>query len=85
MNDVCVMDADGNMVLEGISLAAPPGALVGIEAQSEEDRQALADVLTREALPVSGAIHINGHELRSLHQSTIARRIGHGHLSPGAL
>ncbi|AEI93383.1 cyclic nucleotide-binding domain-containing protein [Roseobacter litoralis] len=82
MKDVNVMDADGNMVLEGITLNAPPGALVAIEAQSEEDRQALADVLTREVMPLSGTIHINGHALRSLHQTTLAHRIGHATSHP---
>ncbi|ABG32563.1 cyclic nucleotide-binding domain-containing protein [Roseobacter denitrificans] len=82
LKDVSVMDVDGNMVLEAITLHAPAGALVGIEAQSEEDRQALADVLTREVVPLSGTIHVNSHEMRKLHQATLARRIGHATSDP---
>ncbi len=82
LRDVSVNDGDGNTVLENISFNIEPGALVGIEAASEEDRHALADVLTRELTPTTGTLKIGEHELNTLHQATIAARIGHANSRP---
>ncbi|WP_227271573.1 cyclic nucleotide-binding domain-containing protein [Roseobacter weihaiensis] len=82
LRDVTVADVDGNLVLEQITMAIPQGALVAITAQSEEDRLALADVLTRELVPMEGEVRIAGHNLNDLHQATIAHRIGHANAKP---
>lgn len=80
--NVTVTDSDGNMVLEDISAEFPPGALVGIAAPSEEDRQALADLLTRELVPVSGRITMAGRDLNGLHQATLCQQVGHANSRP---
>ena len=82
LRNVSVADADGNMVLENISLEMPKGALIGIAAASEVDRQALADVLTRELVPLEGEVLIGGQNINTLHQTTIAARIGHANSHP---
>ncbi|MEL6450680.1 MAG: ABC transporter transmembrane domain-containing protein [Pseudomonadota bacterium] len=82
LDQVTVRDGDGNPVLEDISLSLPPGSTVGITAANDEDRRALAEVLTRETLPTSGTVRLGGHLITDLHQSTIARRIGHANSRP---
>ncbi|MFK7764381.1 MAG: ABC transporter transmembrane domain-containing protein [Roseobacter sp.] len=82
LKDVSVSDDDGNLVLDNISIEMPQGALIGIAAPSEEDRNALADVLMREVMPVSGTIKIAGEDIRSLHQAVISTRVGHANSKP---
>ncbi|MCV3272068.1 ABC transporter transmembrane domain-containing protein [Roseobacter sinensis] len=82
LSDVTVTDADGNPVLEKITARFAPGSLVAIDAPSVEDRQALADVLTREVIPASGGVTVGDQPLAGLHQSVIAARIGHAQRSP---
>ncbi len=82
LNDVTVRDADGNAVLDSITLSMPKGSIVGIAAPSEEDRRAFAELLTREVLPASGQVQIGEHVLGELHQSVIATRIGHATSRP---
>ena len=82
LQDVSVVDADGNLVLEKISFEVPKGALVGIAAPSEVDRLALADVLTRELIPFEGHVKIGGQDLNEVHQATLAARIGHANSHP---
>lgn len=82
LDQVTVRDGDGNPVLEDISITLPAGAVVGISAENDEDRRALAEVLTRETLPTSGSVTLSGHDIRTLHQATIAKRIGHANSRP---
>ncbi|QBF30702.1 ABC transporter transmembrane domain-containing protein [Thalassococcus sp. S3] len=77
LDGVTVRDADGNAVLEDINVTLPKQTVVGIAAPSEEDRRAMAEVLTREVTPSSGKVLVAGHEMSGLHQSVIAARIGH--------
>ncbi|APX12168.1 ABC transporter transmembrane domain-containing protein [Tateyamaria omphalii] len=82
LDQVTVRDGDGNAVLEDISLTVPAGTSIGITAPNDEDRRALAEVLTRETLPTSGSVTLAGHDIRSLHQTVIAKRIGHATSRP---
>ncbi|VCU61971.1 ABC transporter, permease protein [Tritonibacter mobilis] len=82
LDGVSVRDADGNLVLEELSATFPKGELIGIAAPSEEDRRALAEVLTREVLPASGMVTLAGHDIRELHQMVLATRIGHATSRP---
>lgn len=77
-----VRDADGNAVLEDLTVTIPGGTVVGISAPSQEDRRALAELLTREILPVSGTVRIGEHDLNSLHHAVVAARIGHASSRP---
>jgi len=82
LHDVTVHDADGNPVLENISLTIPPGTRVAIKSGKPSERAAFARLLTREVLPAGGYVTLAGHPLSSLHQSVIAARIGHAHSRP---
>jgi len=82
LQDVSVNDGDGNLVLDKLSFEIGDGAVVGIAASSEEDRHALADVLTREVTPVTGTVKYNGVDLNSIYQATLAARIGHANSTP---
>jgi len=82
LDQVTVRDGDGNPVLEDISFTLPAGSVVGITADNDEDRRALAEVLTRETLPTSGSVMLSGENINALHQATIARRIGHATSRP---
>ncbi len=82
LDGISVADADGNMVLEDIDVTFQSGKSIAITAPSDEDRRALAEVLLREVVPSSGTVRIAGHVLAELHQSAIAKRIGHATSRP---
>jgi ABC-type multidrug transport system fused ATPase/permease subunit len=82
LSGVGVQDADGNAVLEDISLSIPPGSTVAITAPSDEDRRAFAAVLAREVIPAAGRVALGDLALSDLHQGVIARRIGHASSRP---
>lgn len=76
LDGVTVRDGDGNLVLEELNVTLTGGSTIGIAAASEEDRRALAELLTREVLPAGGHVRIGGQDLSGLHQAVIATRIG---------
>lgn len=39
-------------------------------------------MLTRETLPTSGTVTVSGHDIRALHQTAIAKRVGHANSRP---
>lgn len=82
LDHVTVRDADGNLVLEDLDATLPGGKVIGIAAPSEEDRRAIAELLTRELLPTSGTVTLAGQALSGLHQAVIATRIGHATSRP---
>jgi putative ABC transport system ATP-binding protein len=81
-SNVTFRNADGNAVLEDLSLDIPAGSHVAIETSAQSERTALAELLTREAVPTRGTIHIAGYNLSELHQAVIAARIGYAHAQP---
>ncbi|MEM7321028.1 MAG: ABC transporter ATP-binding protein, partial [Pseudomonadota bacterium] len=82
LDHVAVRDADGNLVLDDLDAVLPAGETIGIAAASEEDRAALAELLTREVLPASGTVSLSGHDITGLHQAVLAQRIGHATSRP---
>ncbi|MBT8168593.1 ABC transporter transmembrane domain-containing protein [Falsiruegeria litorea] len=82
LKDVTVRDVDGNTILEDINLTIPPGSRVAIQSSKASERTAMAQLLTREILPVRGSVLLSGHPLEGLHQSVIAARIGYAHSRP---
>lgn len=82
LDQVTVRDGDGNPVLEDISVTLPGGSVIGITAPNDEDRRALAEVLTRETLPTSGRVTLAGFDITTLHEAVIAKRIGHATSRP---
>ncbi len=82
LDHVTVRDADGNAVLEDLNTVLPGGRVIAISASSSEDRKALAELLTREVLPASGTVRIEGLDLKGLHHGVIAARVGHADARP---
>ena len=79
---VSVRNADGDMLLEDLNILIPKGARVALEAPTQSERRALAEVLTREVLPIRGTITMAGYDLSTLHQRVVASRIGYAHAQP---
>ncbi|WP_170763154.1 ABC transporter transmembrane domain-containing protein [Ruegeria lacuscaerulensis] len=82
LQNVTVRDDDGKTILEDIDLTIPKGARVAIQSSNAAERSALAQLLTREILPVQGNVIIAGQDIRTLHQSVIAARIGYAYSRP---
>ena len=80
--NVSLRDGEGNMVLENLSLTIPKGARVAVKSNSDAERAAFAQLLTREVLPTRGSITLAGHRLEALHQGVLAARIGYAHSHP---
>jgi ABC-type multidrug transport system fused ATPase/permease subunit len=82
LSKVSVRNADGNYVLQDVSLHIPAGSQVAIEMPTQSERTALAEVLTREIVPTRGVIKMAGLDLSGLHQAVVAARIGYAHSQP---
>ncbi|KPA21803.1 putative multidrug resistance ABC transporter ATP-binding/permease protein YheH [Shimia sp. SK013] len=82
MKEVFVRDHDGDTVLEDITVTLPKGAVVAVKSQDAEERRAVAELFTREIVPVSGSIDVGGHDLNALHQRVVATRVGYADPSP---
>ena len=85
IRDVTVRNEEGQNVLEDISLTIPQGARVAVKVDSEMAAMAFADLLTREVIPHRGTVMIAGRDLNSIHQVTLANRIGYAHSNPHIL
>ncbi|WP_435229938.1 cyclic nucleotide-binding domain-containing protein [Pseudopelagicola sp. nBUS_20] len=82
LRDVFVRDHDGGTVLENLNVTLPQGSIVALSSQDAEERRAVAELLTREILPVAGKIEIGDVELSALPQRVIATRVGYADPSP---
>tara|TARA_R110002110_G_scaffold13596_2_gene64771 strand:- start:10611 stop:13718 length:3108 start_codon:yes stop_codon:yes gene_type:complete len=82
LNKVSVRNQDGEAVLQNVSMTIPSGSRVAIEVNSQSERTALAEVLTREINPTRGHVLMAGQDLSKLHQSVIAARIGYAGAQP---
>ena len=79
---VTAHDSDGVAVIKNLTVTFPKGGLIGIAAPNDEDRRAMAELLTRELLPSSGTISIGGSKLSEIHQDIIGARIGWADSNP---
>ncbi|CUH86999.1 putative multidrug resistance ABC transporter ATP-binding/permease protein YheH [Phaeobacter sp. CECT 5382] len=80
--NVSLRDADGNMILEDLSLTIPARARVAVKSSNDAERAALGQLLTREVLPSRGSITLAGHRLEALHQGVLAARVGYASAQP---
>ncbi len=85
ISDVTIRDEAGQIVLEDINLSIPRGARVAVKTSSESATLAFADLLTREVIPQRGSVTIAGRDLNTIHQVTLANRIGYAHSNPHIL
>ncbi|MBC9957717.1 ABC transporter ATP-binding protein [Yimella sp. cx-51] len=68
-------DADRS-ALDDITLAVPAGATVAIVGATGSGKSTLASLISRLQDPTSGAVSIDGHDLRTLPLQTIADLVG---------
>ncbi|NEK22635.1 cyclic nucleotide-binding domain-containing protein [Sulfitobacter sp. JBTF-M27] len=82
LNGVSVRSGSGDLILDDITLNIPAGSQVALHVQTQSERTALADLLTREITPTRGKITIAGHDMSELHQAVVAARIGYATAQP---
>jgi ATP-binding cassette subfamily B protein len=62
-------------VLENVSFHVPPGSICAVVGASGAGKSTLADLIVRFYDPDSGAVAIDGHDIRSLRLSDIRREV----------
>ncbi|MEO0939445.1 MAG: ABC transporter transmembrane domain-containing protein [Pseudomonadota bacterium] len=82
LDNVTVRAEDGAPILEEINLTLPAAGRIAIVAPNQVERQAMADLLTREVLPYRGQVRVGALDMARLHQAVIASRIGYAHARP---
>ena len=85
LTDVTVQNDEGLTILQNITLSIPQGTRVAVKTDSEAAALAFADLLTREVIPHRGNITIAGKNMNTIHQVTLANRIGYAHSNPHIL
>lgn len=61
--------------LTGVSLEVTPGTLVAVVGPTGAGKSTIAELLVRLADPDQGAVRLDGHDLRSLRRSALARDV----------
>lgn len=82
LRGIAVEDDAGSAVFSDLTATFPAASTIAITAPNEEDRRALAQLLTRELLPTHGTLRIGGRDLYAEHQVTLASRIGYADSVP---
>jgi len=77
LEHISVRGTDGSAILEDINLEIPKGSRVAMKIPSQTERNAMAELLTREISPSRGRVMIADHDLADLHQAVLAARIGY--------
>lgn len=82
LESVTVREAGGAVLLDDLTATLPAGGMIAVASRSAEERRAFAELLVRELSPSSGRVRIGGRDLATLHQTTIAERIGYAGPNP---
>ncbi|MEU5577744.1 ABC transporter ATP-binding protein [Streptomyces huasconensis] len=67
--------AGGRLIVDGVSLAPPPGATVGLLGPNGSGKSTLLRILAGVLAPASGVVTLDGHALPGIPRRTVARRI----------
>jgi putative ABC transport system ATP-binding protein len=80
--NLSVIEDDRARVLDAVSFSFPATAHVAICGQSNSGKYELAVVLARLAAPSGGRVTIGGHDIATLHEAVIGRRMGYVSATP---
>ena len=75
-DDVSFHYGDGRLVLEGVSLRAEPGETVALVGPSGAGKTTLLNLVPRFFDPTSGAVRLDGHDLRALRLDAVRAAVG---------
>ncbi|MFF1697182.1 ABC transporter ATP-binding protein [Streptomyces sp. NPDC058257] len=67
--------AGGHLIVDGVTLAPPPGATVGLLGPNGSGKSTLLRILAGVLAPASGAVTLDGRPLRDVGRRTVARRV----------
>ncbi|WP_236241234.1 ABC transporter ATP-binding protein [Streptomyces sp. CC228A] len=67
--------ADGRLVLDGVGISPPPGAMTGLLGPNGSGKSTLLRVLCGVLAPASGVVTLDGTPLGALRRRDIARRV----------
>ncbi|MFJ5720724.1 ABC transporter ATP-binding protein [Streptomyces sp. NPDC093149] len=68
-------EAGGRLVLDGVHLAPPPGATVGLIGPNGSGKSTLLRVLAGVLAPETGVVTLDGRRLDEIGRRTVARRV----------
>jgi ABC-type multidrug transport system fused ATPase/permease subunit len=74
--DVSFRYGDGEYALHDISLTVPPGQTVALVGSTGAGKSTFAKLVGRFYDPTSGAILLDGHDLRDVRQESLRRQLG---------
>ncbi|MFI8874419.1 ABC transporter ATP-binding protein [Streptomyces sp. NPDC055243] len=67
--------AAGHLIIDGVTLAPPPGATVGLLGPNGSGKSTLLRILAGVLAPASGVVTLDGRPLRDVGRRTVARRV----------
>ncbi|MGB8944100.1 MAG: ABC transporter ATP-binding protein [Streptomyces sp.] len=67
--------AAGRLIVDGVTLAPPPGATVGLLGPNGSGKSTLLRILAGVLAPASGVVTLDGDPLREVGRRTVARRV----------
>jgi ABC-type multidrug transport system fused ATPase/permease subunit len=74
--DVSFRYGDGEYALRDISLTVPPGQTVALVGSTGAGKSTFAKLVARFYDPTSGAVLVDGHDLRDVRQTSLRRQLG---------
>jgi ATP-binding cassette subfamily B protein len=69
-------DADAVLAAEHVSLTVPPGQTVALVGSTGAGKSTIAKLVARFYDPTSGAVLVDGHDLRDVTQASLRRQLG---------
>lgn len=73
--DRVTREAGGRLIVDGVTLAPPPGATVGLLGPNGSGKSTLLRILAGVLAPTSGVVTLDGDPLRDVGRRTVARRV----------